>query len=78
MQEIEMNIHGDMIRIYYLCQLFPTEAVKGTHSRLAQVTHPDFYLSIIQLRTNAIVRLLNKPYVNGVTLSGQNSPLKCC
>ena len=25
-----------------------------------------------------IVPLVNKPYVNEVTLTGQNSPLKCC
>ena len=26
----------------------------------------------------AYVRLLNKPYENEVTLTGQNPPLKCC
>ena len=26
----------------------------------------------------AIKRLLNKPYENEVTLTGQNPPLKCC
>ena len=31
----------------------------------------------MQLRTNAIVRLLNRPYVNEVTLTGHNLPLKC-
>ena len=39
-----------------------------------------FYVKMmyIQLRTNAIVRLLNKPYGNEVTLRGQKPPLKCC
>ena len=32
----------------------------------------------IQLWTFAIIRLLNKPYKNEVTLTGQNAPLKCC
>ena len=33
---------------------------------------------ILQLWTFAYVRLLNKPYENQVTLTGQNLPLKCC
>ena len=32
----------------------------------------------IQLPTFAFTRLLNKPYENEVTLTGQNPPLKCC
>ena len=32
----------------------------------------------VQLWTSAIIRLLNKPYENEVTLTGQNAPLKCC
>ena len=33
----------------------------------------------IQLLTSDYIRLLNKPYVNGVTfLRKQNQPLKCC
>ena len=32
----------------------------------------------VQLWTFAIIRLLNKPYENEVTLTGQNVPLKCC
>ena len=32
----------------------------------------------IQQGTNIPERLLNKPYVNDVTLRGQKSPLKCC
>ena len=32
----------------------------------------------IQLRTYAYIRLLNKPYVNEVTLRGQNPTLKGC
>ena len=32
----------------------------------------------IQQGTNIHERLLNKPYVNDVTLRGQKSPLKCC
>ena len=32
----------------------------------------------LQLWTFAIIRLLNKPYENEVTLTGQNAPLKCC
>ena len=31
----------------------------------------------IQLPTFAYTRLLNKPYENEVTLTGQNTPLKC-
>ena len=32
----------------------------------------------IQLRAKLYIRLLNTPYVNGVTLREQNSSLKCC
>ena len=32
----------------------------------------------IQLLTFAYIRLLNKPYWNEVTLTGQNPALKCC
>ena len=32
----------------------------------------------IQQGTNILERLLNKPYVNEVTLRGQKTPLKCC
>ena len=32
----------------------------------------------LQLRKNAIVRLLNRSCVNEVTLTGQNLPLRCC
>ena len=32
----------------------------------------------IQLLNFAYKRLLNKPYENEVTLTGQNPPLKCC
>ena len=32
----------------------------------------------IQLLNFAYKRLLNKPYENEVTLTGENSPLKCC
>ena len=32
----------------------------------------------IQQGTNIQERLLNNPYVNEVTLRGQNPPLKCC
>ena len=37
-----------------------------------------FVCNDIQLWTFAHVRLLNKPYENQVTLTGQNPPLKCC
>ena len=33
---------------------------------------------IIQLLTSDYIRLLNKPYVNEVTLRRQKPPLKCC
>ena len=33
---------------------------------------------VVQQGTNIHERLLNKPYVNDVTLRGQKSPLKCC
>ena len=32
----------------------------------------------IHLRADVYVRLLNKPYVNGVNLREQNLSLKCC
>ena len=32
----------------------------------------------VQQGTNIRERLLNKPYVNEVTLRGQKPPLKCC
>ena len=32
----------------------------------------------LQLPTFAFTRLLNKPYENEVTLTGQKPPLKCC
>ena len=34
--------------------------------------------SEIQSWTFAYIQLLNKPYENEVTLTGQNPPLKCC
>ena len=33
---------------------------------------------MIQLLTFDYIRLIDKPYVNGVTLREQNQPLKCC
>ena len=36
------------------------------------------YLFYIQLSNFENIRLLNKPYENEVTLTGQNAPLKCC
>ena len=35
-------------------------------------------ISNIQLKSDQTKRLLNKPYVNEVTLTGQNPPLKYC
>ena len=35
-------------------------------------------LSAVQLKSDQTERLLNKPYVNEVTLTGQNPPLKYC
>ena len=35
-------------------------------------------LEYLQQGTNIPERLLNKPYVNEVTLRGQKPPLKCC
>ena len=32
----------------------------------------------IQSWTFAVIQLVNKPYENEVTLTGQNPPLKCC
>ena len=32
----------------------------------------------IQLKSDETAQLLNKPYVNEVTLRGQKQPLKCC
>ena len=32
----------------------------------------------IQIKSDQTERLLNKPYVNEVTLTGQNPPLKYC
>ena len=39
---------------------------------------PSKVLIYIQSWTFAYIRLLNKPYENEVTLTGQNPPLKCC
>ena len=36
------------------------------------------WLSTIQIKSDQTERLLNKPYVNEVTLTGQNPPLNCC
>ena len=36
------------------------------------------YFIYIQPLNFAYIRLLNKPYENEVTLTGQNPPLKCC
>ena len=47
----------------------------------AQGCTPIFKVSgmeIVQQLASDYKRLLNKPYVNVVTLRGQNQPLKCC
>ena len=36
------------------------------------------FLQLIQLLSKLYKRLLNKPYVNGVTLTGHNLSFKCC
>ena len=38
-------------------------------------SHP---YTLLQLKSDQTERLLNKPYVNKVFLTGQNSPLKYC
>ena len=39
----------------------------------------DYYESLqIQIKLDQTEQLLNKPYVNEVTLTGQNPPLKYC
>ena len=38
----------------------------------------DEKIAQLQIKSDQTERLLNKPYVNEVTLTGQNSPLKCC
>ena len=43
-----------------------------------QVTIKMGYGYKLQSWTFAYIRLLNKPYENEVTLTGQNIPLKCC
>ena len=35
-------------------------------------------MSFLMVSISDYIRLLNKPYVNGVTLREQNQPLKCC
>ena len=39
---------------------------------------PHFQVKLIQSWTFAIIRLLNKPYENEVTLTGQILTLRCC
>ena len=46
--------------------------------QILQVSFTLIFSSNIQQGTNIHERLLNKPYVNDVTLRGQKSPLKCC
>ena len=43
-------------------------------------TRLEFYYAQYELQswTFAYIRLLNKPYENEVTLTGQNPHLKCC
>ena len=43
-----------------------------------QGVRPYFEEVHLQSWTFAYIWLLNKPYVNEVTLTGQNPPLKCC
>ena len=38
----------------------------------------EYHFLHLQLKSNQTERLLNKPYVNEVTLRGQKPPLKCC
>ena len=44
---------------------------------LTLVCYLKIWLQHIQLRADAYVRLLNKPYENEGTLRGQKIPLKC-
>ena len=44
----------------------------------AIVVEENYKLNDIQLSKSDYKRLLHKPYVNEVYLTGQNPPLKCC
>ena len=37
-----------------------------------------FCLTQVQFPKISVIPLVNKPYVNEVTLNGQNSPFECC
>ena len=49
---------------------------KYCHGFIKQIAIGPYYE--IHFGTNIHERLLNKPYVNEVTLTGQNPSLKCC
>ena len=66
---------GTSISIYLLRFFKFTKAINIS---LADNTHSYSNTIYIQQGTNIQERLLNKPYVNDVTLRGQKSPLKCC
>ena len=40
-----------------------------------EIAHLEYHLQPFKF---AYIRLLNKPYENEVSLTGQNPPLKCC
>ena len=50
-------------------------AFKGKKSHIFLIGHLTCYH--IQLKSDETAQLLNKPYVNEVTLRGQKQPLKC-
>ena len=58
------------------------KAYEEVYSILESKYCPSFFKSeevcIVQLPTFPYIWLLNKPYENEVTLTGQNPPLKCC
>ena len=53
--------------------------IECAHLKDSQEIHRYFMWQLhIQLSKSAYKRLLHKPYVNEVYLTGQNPPLKCC
>ena len=61
-----------------------TYRIEGFLLNPKKCVFPSIYLlfqiidDLLQQGTNIPERLLNKPYVNDVTLRGQKSSLKCC
>ena len=67
-----------LVRLHCFQMLRSTACTKCKTIKSFAPTECAICLNEIQLWPLAMVRLLNKPYVNEVTLRGQKPPLKCC